>query len=179
MPSSPTPCPSIQHVPRESQLLALLGRVSDPRDPRGVRHPLAGVLAVGIAAVLAGARSFTAIGEWAAEATDELLNSLGATRCAPDEATFRRLFAKVDADTLDRLLGAFMWTRAGVVNGRRVIAIDGKTLRGARGRGEDAERTARRLTTPPGPSWGSWQWMPRATRSLRSESCSRASTSPP
>jgi predicted transposase YbfD/YdcC len=147
MPSSPTPGPVTQPVPRESHLLSLLARVSDPRDPRGVRHPLAGVLAVGIAAVLAGARSFAAIGEWAADATDEVRASLGMTRGAADEATFRRLFARLDADTLDRLLGAFMWTRTGVVDGRRVIAIDGKTVRGARrrGRGDDADGAAPHL----------------------------------
>jgi predicted transposase YbfD/YdcC len=132
MSSSLMPCPVTRQEARESHLLALLGKVPDPRDPRGVRHPVAGVLAVGIAAVLAGARSFTAIGEWAAEATDELLTSLGMTGRAAHEATFRRLFARVETDTLDRILGVFMWTRTGSVAGRRVIAIDGKTVRGAR-----------------------------------------------
>lgn len=132
MPSSLIPCPVTLHEARESYLLALLAKVPDPRDPRGVRHPVAGVLAVGIAAVLAGARSFTAIGEWAAEATDELLTSLGMTGRGADEATFRRLFARIDTETLDRVLGVFMWTRTGHVDGRRVIAIDGKTVRGAR-----------------------------------------------
>jgi len=35
-------------------LVTLLGQVPDPRDPRGVRRPLSGLLAVGVAAVLAG-----------------------------------------------------------------------------------------------------------------------------
>jgi hypothetical protein len=39
--------------------------VPDPRDPRGVRHPLTSLLLAAVAAVLAGARSFAAIGEWA------------------------------------------------------------------------------------------------------------------
>jgi len=43
---------------RFSQLLDLLATVPDPRDRRGVRYPLAGVLAVAVTAVLAGARSF-------------------------------------------------------------------------------------------------------------------------
>ncbi|MFF0131002.1 transposase family protein [Streptomyces mirabilis] len=35
----------------------------DPRDPRGVRHALAGVLALAACAVLAGAPSLLAVGE--------------------------------------------------------------------------------------------------------------------
>jgi hypothetical protein len=37
-----------------------------------------------------------------------------------------------DADLLDQVIGAFLWTRTHVVASRRVIAIDGKTVRGAR-----------------------------------------------
>lgn len=44
---------------RSLALMELLERVADPRDPRGVRHPLAAVLSLGVAAVLSGARSFT------------------------------------------------------------------------------------------------------------------------
>jgi len=51
---------------------------------------------------------------------------------APEESTLRKLFARLDADALDRVLGAWLWTRSGVVQGRRVIALDGKTIRGAR-----------------------------------------------
>ncbi|WP_199257176.1 hypothetical protein [Tomitella fengzijianii] len=47
----------------------------------------------------------------------------------PDESTIRRLFARLDADVLDRALSAYMWTRTTVAGGRRVIAIDGKTVR--------------------------------------------------
>ena len=40
-------------------------QVPDPRKRRGRRHALAALLAVGIAAVIAGSRSFAAIGQWA------------------------------------------------------------------------------------------------------------------
>jgi hypothetical protein len=49
-------------------LAECLERVPDPRDPRGTRHTLTSLLLAAIAAVLAGAKSFTAIGEWAADA---------------------------------------------------------------------------------------------------------------
>jgi hypothetical protein len=49
-------------------LLEDLAKIADPRKRRGRRHALATVLAVAVAAVLAGARSLVAIGEWAADA---------------------------------------------------------------------------------------------------------------
>ncbi len=116
-------------------LLEVLARVPDPRDPRGVRHPLVGIVAVAVCAVLAGSRSFAAIAQWAGELAPADLARLGLKRPdAPDEATFRRLLTRLDATGLDALIGAFMWTRTGLVARRRVIAIDGKTVRGARSR---------------------------------------------
>ncbi len=50
-----------------------------------------------------------------------------------DESTLRRLFVRLDADRLDVLLGAWAATRCALVAGRRVIAVDGKSVRGARG----------------------------------------------
>src|SRR4029453_1619137 len=47
-------------------LLQRLAQVPDPRDRRGLRHPLAGVLALATAAGLTGARSLAAIPDWAA-----------------------------------------------------------------------------------------------------------------
>ncbi|GIJ34801.1 transposase family protein [Micromonospora sediminimaris] len=41
-----------------SGLLRALSRVPDPRDHRGVRYPMTGLLAVTVCAVLAGASSF-------------------------------------------------------------------------------------------------------------------------
>src|SRR5947199_1888349 len=117
---------------RSQYLLDLLAQVPDPRKRRGRRHPLAGLLAVGIAAVIAGSRSFAAIGQWAADAGPEALAVLGAGRGPAEESTFRRAFALVSADVLDQVLGAWLWTRAVQAGGRLVIAIDGKTVRGAR-----------------------------------------------
>jgi hypothetical protein len=77
-----------------SRLLDLLKTVADPRARRGRRHSLASVLAVGLAAVIGGARSFVAIGEWVAHQPIETLRILGVTGLAvPDESTIRRVFA--------------------------------------------------------------------------------------
>ena len=134
MPSSPK-LPADTNPTRHERLLTALQTVPDPRDRRGVRYSLAGVLALAVTATVAGCRSFAAIGQWAAEtAAHELAPfGLGSGR-APDESTLRKLFARIDADALDRALGVWMWTRTFTVDRRRVIAVDGKTVRGARTR---------------------------------------------
>ena len=132
MTSSPIP------AARSQYLLDLLAQVPDPRKRRGRRHALAGLLAVGIAAVIAGSRSFAAIGQWAADAGPEVLAVLGAARGPAEESTFRRAFALVSADVLDRVLGAWLHTRAVQASGRLVIAVDGKALRGAKNKGGKA-----------------------------------------
>ena len=116
-----------------SGLLDLLKTVPDPRGRRGRQHGLPTILAVGLAAVIAGAKSFVAIGEWVTHQPIEALRDLGVTTgTGPDESTIRRVFARLDPDVLDQILGAFMWTRTHTVGTRRVIALDGKTVRGAR-----------------------------------------------
>ncbi|MDB1088743.1 transposase family protein [Streptomyces sp. ACA25] len=58
-------------------LLERLAAVPDPRDPRGVRHSLVAVLALTACAVLPGAKSLLAVGEWVADAPPAVLERLG------------------------------------------------------------------------------------------------------
>jgi predicted transposase YbfD/YdcC len=121
-------------------LLAMLARVADPRHRRGVRYRLAVILGLAVCAVLAGARSFTAIAEWAADADVDTLRRLGLTGTVPSESTFRRTLQRLDADAFDELAGRWAARRtAPGPGGRRVIAVDGKTLRGS-GHGSDGSR---------------------------------------
>ncbi|MFJ5310066.1 transposase family protein [Streptomyces sp. NPDC088350] len=75
--------PSRQHRahPRLSRRLVTL---ADPRHRRGRRHSFVSVLLVACSAVLAGARSFTAIGQLAKAAPQTTLARLGAAspRCS-------------------------------------------------------------------------------------------------
>ena len=126
-------------------LLQHLTQLPDPRQRRGRRHLLVGVLGVAVCAVLAGARSLAAIGEWAADAPGPVLAALG-VRCdpltgawrPPAEATVRRVLARVDPDALDRAVGAWLADQHPPPGpgppGRsphRAVAVDGKTLRGS------------------------------------------------
>lgn len=114
-------------------LLAALASVEDPRSRRGVRHGFLTVLAIGVCAVLAGARTFTAIAEWADDLTPAVRIRLGVGRKSPSESTIRRVLQAVDAETLDGVVSVWLVRRfAPVAAGVPMIAIDGKSARGAR-----------------------------------------------
>ena len=70
-----------------------------------MRHGLAVILGLAVCVVLAGARSFTAIAEWAADADEQTLGRLGVRRAVPSESTFRRTLQRLDADAFDVLAG--------------------------------------------------------------------------
>jgi predicted transposase YbfD/YdcC len=121
-------------------LLDGLASITDPRQRRGRRHALGAVLAVAVAAVLAGARSLVAIGEWAADAPQPVLAALGVrgdplrgVYRPPGEATVRRVLARVDPDALDLVLGRWLADQQPppAWSARRAVAVDGKTLRGS------------------------------------------------
>jgi hypothetical protein len=118
-------------------LMDLLRSVPDPRHRRGVRHPVRTVVALAICAAVAGARSFTAIAQWAQGLSAEALRRLGATRrTPPSEPTIRRVLQQVDADALDAQLGP--WLLRVAAPREAGLSVDGKTLRGGHARGREA-----------------------------------------
>ncbi len=131
----------VEAVPAD--LLAALAAVPDPRARRGVRHRVVTVLAVAVCAVLAGARSYVAIAEWATDLPVGVRVRLGLGRRAPSETTIRRVLQAIDAEALDRAVSSWLAARAGTAAaagaaeaswaGMRAIAVDGKSARGARG----------------------------------------------
>jgi predicted transposase YbfD/YdcC len=112
-------------------VLRVLDAVPDPRKPRGVRHQINTILALAVCAVMAGCRSFTAIGEWAASASEQVLSALG-TGCAPSESTMRRALQRLDGDQLDSAIGSWAAGRSEPIGTkRRLVAVDGKRVRGS------------------------------------------------
>lgn len=123
--------PSRQHR-AIGDLPSRLAALPDPRDRRGRRHPFVSVLLVACSAVMCGARSFTAIGQWARNAPQDTLARLGArtvsaftVRIAPSTATIRRMINRVCPGGLADLLGCDP-------SGADTLAVDGKSARGSR-----------------------------------------------
>jgi predicted transposase YbfD/YdcC len=119
-------------------LAETLADVPDPRRRRGVRHRFTPLLAAVTCAMLAGSRSFAAIAEWIADLPATARTDLGLTGPVPAATTLWRLLTAVDPTALQDAVGA--WLRARLTwhqarsdrrrrRGRRVLAIDGKTMR--------------------------------------------------
>lgn len=88
-------------------LLTALSALPDPRARRGVRHGLAVVVTAAICAVVAGYRSYTAIGEWVADLPAETAAALGIDAGPrPSETMIRRLLQALDPDRLTAVVGA-------------------------------------------------------------------------
>lgn len=118
-------------------LMEVLRGLPDPRYARGRRHSQSSMLAVAICAVLSGAKSYVAIGNWASLCAPEMLERLGCRRNpstgrrqAPSEPTLRRCLQSINADIIDQALG--QWLAQMSLCRKQAIAIDGKTLRGAK-----------------------------------------------
>jgi hypothetical protein len=95
------------------------------------------VVAIAVCAALSGARSFTAIGEWAQGLSRDALKRLGSKRWKPpSEPTIRRTLQQMDANAADAKIGQWMTQRYPLAG--RGVAVDGKALRGAHDAGQRA-----------------------------------------
>ena len=125
-------------------LVTALAQVPDPRARRGIRHQLVVVVTAAICAVVAGYRSYTAIGEWVADLPADTAHMLGINPDRrPSEAMIRRLLQALDPELLAAAIGRWLAARipAPPPGSRRAVAVDGKTLRGSRTR----DRAARHV----------------------------------
>ena len=105
----------------------VLNAITDRRGRKGRQLPLPAILAIAIAAMLAGANDLRAIFRWGRRLTPEALALFGIKR-APCHATYHYVFKSLDGDVLAKALGEF--ARGDGEPGH--IAIDGKTLKGSR-----------------------------------------------
>lgn len=112
-------------------------RMTDPRDPRGVRHKLAGFLALIALAVVAGCKGLHAIAQFAESLHHAQRRRL---RCrprrgrpreydVPSERTFRRLLKRVDSEELKNVLTG--WMQAEDRTSLQVVHADGKVVKNA------------------------------------------------
>jgi predicted transposase YbfD/YdcC len=135
-PTDTTPPPAVTDSERQG-LLAALAPVPDPRDPRGIRYPLASMLATAVCAVMAGACTFAAMADWVRDLDPPGWAKLGFTDRLPVPTTLWRLLTRIDDTALAAVLTRWVRSRTASARAagrrwRRVIAIDGKVLRGAR-----------------------------------------------
>jgi DDE_Tnp_1-associated len=167
-------------------LLGCLAQIADPRYRRGRRHQLVGVLGVAVCAVLAGARTLAAIGEWAGDVPGQVLAALGTRRDPwtgawqpPAEATVRRVLARVDPDALDRAIGAWLAGQQPSAHAAYLLIVkhqsahaaspaQGPAMAGHSRRRPHARPRPRPRRDPPPPGHDRrWPGLPHATQALR------------
>jgi predicted transposase YbfD/YdcC len=138
-------------VPDERcDLLELLAGVPDGRTGQGRDHPVAAVLALAAAAVVAGMKGYTAISGWVADVppavlADLYLRSGAAPAPPPSRTTIWRVLTDAGAEALDAAAGRWLMSLAGLAapTARDAgeedrppalvqVRLDGKAIRGAR-----------------------------------------------
>jgi len=126
---------------KTAQMSALAGflrqRLTDPRDPHGVRHPIVGVVALATLAIAAGCQGPHAIFEFAQSLNHGQRRRLGCRRRpgqrrqfdVPCQRTFERLFQAIDPDELRRSYADWMASLDPAP--LTVLHLDGKVVRNA------------------------------------------------
>lgn len=106
--------------------------VPDPRGRQGLRYDLPFILTCLVAALLCNCNSSEAVGQWCREHRDLLCQLFGPRRfLAPCGGLYRWLLPQLSVEALERVLGA--WVQATLVAAPDdPIALDGKTVRGAK-----------------------------------------------
>jgi hypothetical protein len=121
-------------------LIEVFAAIPDFRKPRGKRHPLAAIFALACCAMLCGARSYSAMAEWGRNYGTRIAQALGFTHATPCAATLHTIFRHVDRDAFETHLGAWADSVVGSLPAapeapEPAVALDGKTLRGAKKQG--------------------------------------------
>src|SRR3954451_16163851 len=104
--------------------------LNDPRVERTRKHPLINIVFIAVCGVLSGANSFAAIQEFGLDRRTWFARFLDLTNGIPSDDTFARALARLDPGAFEKCL--LSWVQAvQEVTGHRLIAIDGKALRGS------------------------------------------------
>jgi|ERR1035437_58399 hypothetical protein len=133
--------------------LKYFAELRDPRIERNREHLLEEILLIAIAAVLSGAESWNDIADYGEDKREWLKTFLALPSGIPSHDTFNRVFAALDPEEMERGFVAWVSSIAKLTAGE-VVAIDGKTLCGAR----EAGKKPWCIWSRPGPAPTTWCW---------------------
>jgi len=123
----------------EAELIRMKTHLQEIKDPRrvewgNIRHKLVDMLIIALCTIIIGEDEFEAMEEWALEREDWLRSFLELPNGIPDKDTFRRLFQRLEPQSLLRSLNA--WLNPVTEPGGREVNFDGKVVCGS-GSGEN------------------------------------------
>lgn len=119
----------MSHPPHRS-LIEHLSEVPDPRMLRTQRHELLDILVIALCAVIGGADHWTEVVEFGQAKQQWFASFLKLPNGIPSHDTFARVFRLINSEALEQSCHQWLRSVAGRVQG--VVAIDGKSVRGAR-----------------------------------------------
>jgi predicted transposase YbfD/YdcC len=102
----------------------------DPRVERTRKHPLLNIVFMAVCGVLSGSNSIAGIHEFAIDRRSWFARYLDLTNGIPCEDTFGRVLARIDPAAFEKCLLSWIQSVQEVTEDR-LVAIDGKTLRGS------------------------------------------------
>ena len=118
--------------------LDAFGSIPDPR-ASNARHDLGELLVIAFVSVLCGSSSCAEMAEFGRAKENVFRDFLKLKHAIPSHDTFSDVFAMIDPKALDAAFGKVLAEVAALLQDGDVIAIDGKALRGARGKSESAK----------------------------------------
>jgi predicted transposase YbfD/YdcC len=104
--------------------------LQDPRIERTRKHALLNIVFIAVCGVLSGANSIAGIHEFAFDRRSWFARYLDLTNGIPSEDTIGRVLARLDPGAFEKCLLSWIQT-VQEVTAHRLVAIDGKTLRGS------------------------------------------------
>jgi predicted transposase YbfD/YdcC len=119
----------MENLPQIS-LQRLFEDMDDPRVVGRCTYPLGEVVVIAVCAVLCGAETWTEVEEFGESKQAWLATFLKLEQGIPAHDTFRRVFSLLPAETFEARFRAWVESTFRIESGQ-VIAIDGKTVRGA------------------------------------------------
>ena len=120
-------------------LLQLLQQIPDPRVQRTRRHELIDLLAIALCATVAGADNWIETVEFAQAHQAWLQRFLRLPCGIASHDTFARVFRRLDPQALEQVLQQWLKGMSAGTSGH--VAIDGKSVRSAHGKGKGAHHS--------------------------------------
>ncbi len=120
---------------KDNKLISIFGSVEDPRSHINQLHDLEDILLIGIISVICGAETWKQMVEFAHSKKEFLRKYLKLKNGIPSEDTINRVFSSVDSEQFESCFIEWVNSISAITKGQ-VIAIDGKTLRGAKSKGK-------------------------------------------
>lgn len=118
----------------ENKLISIFGNVQDPRSHINQLHNLVDILLIGIISVICGAETWKQMVDFAYSKEEFLKKFLKLENGIPSDDTINRVFSAIDSSQFEHCFMEWVNSISEITKGQ-VIAIDGKTLCGAKSKG--------------------------------------------